>query len=326
MCARYLFLFSLVLVLTATREASGQQLPQYTQFALNPYLLNPAVAGTEDFIDARVGYRSQWTGFEDAPRTVYFSAHTNFSPVQTLPPGRHDTRNKLAAGVVAFQDRTGPLSQTIARLTTAYNLALSNQGLRLSVGLSGGLRTLSFDPDGFMDNLPNPNDPALQQRVSRSALNLGAGVWMYNKSAFAGISASQLFSPASDSSAGYGELGSRLTQRRHYYFMAGARLPLGRKIYLVPSALVRFVSGVPLSYNLNAKLVLSERFWGGLAYRGKESVSVFAGLLFSKRISLSYSYDLVTSQFRHAAAGSNEIHLGYRLFRNGGVECPSRFW
>jgi type IX secretion system PorP/SprF family membrane protein len=326
MSARYLFLLSLVLALTATREASGQQLPQYTQFALNPYLINPAVAGTEDFIDIRVGYRSRWTGFEDAPRTAYFSAHTNFSPVQTLPPSRHDTRNKVAAGVVALQDRTGPLSQTIARLTTAYNFTLSNRGLRVSVGLSGGLRTFLFDPNGFMGNLPNANDPALQQRVSRSALDLGTGVWVYNKSAFAGISASQLFSPASGSSAGYGELGSRLTQRRHYYVMAGARLPLGRTMYLVPSALVQLVSGAPLSYDINSKLVVADRLWGGLGYRSDESVSVFAGLLFNKRITISYSYDLVTSPLRHAAAGSNELHLGYRLFRDGGVECPSRFW
>ena len=324
-CGRLSFLISLTLIFVGHWEAKGQQLPQYTQYALNPYLINPAVAGTEDFIDIRAGYRSQWTGFEDAPRTAFLTAHTNFSPVQTLHPSRYDTRNKVGAGVTAVRDQAGPLSLTIARLTTAYNFTLSDQGLRVSVGLSGGLRTFSFDPDGFTDNLPDANDPTVQQSVSRSSLDLGSGVWVYNTSAYAGVSSSQLFSVARDSPTGNGKLDPGATSRRHYYAMAGARVRLGRSAYMVPSMLMKLVSGAPLSVDLSSKLVLSDRFWGGLNYRSEESFAVFAGLLLSERVSLSYSFDLVTSQIRNAAAGSNELHIGYRI-RKGGVECPSRFW
>lgn len=318
-------LLILILVVVSPREANGQQLPQYTQFALNPYLVNPAVAGTEDFVDIRAGYRSQWTGFEDAPRTAFLSAHTNFSPAQTLHPSRYDTRNKVAAGMIVVRDRTGPLSLTIARLTTAYNFTLSDRGLRVSVGLSGGLRSFSFDPDGFTDNLPNANDPTIQQRISRSSFDLGSGVWVYNESAFVGVSSSQLFSAASDSPAGNGMLDPGVTARRHYYAMAGARVTLGRSLYMVPSVLMKFVSGAPLSVDISPKLVLKDRFWGGLNYRSEESFAVFAGLLLNERVSLSYSFDLVTSPLRNAAAGSNELHIGYRI-RKSGVQCPSRFW
>jgi hypothetical protein len=52
----------------------GQQRPQYTQHMINPFLVNPAVSGTEDYTDIRAGYRKQWVGFDGSPRTMYLSA------------------------------------------------------------------------------------------------------------------------------------------------------------------------------------------------------------------------------------------------------------
>ena len=58
-------------------QADGQQLPRRTQFALNPYLINPAVAGTKLYTPIMVTYRNQWAGFTSAPTTATLSAHTS---------------------------------------------------------------------------------------------------------------------------------------------------------------------------------------------------------------------------------------------------------
>jgi type IX secretion system PorP/SprF family membrane protein len=54
---------------------SAQQNPQYSQYMMNTYLINPAVVGIEDYTDIKVGYRNQWTNFEGAPTTYYLTAH-----------------------------------------------------------------------------------------------------------------------------------------------------------------------------------------------------------------------------------------------------------
>ncbi len=38
---------------------------RFTQFYQNPLPVNPAFAGIEDFVDVKVGYRTQWAGFDN---------------------------------------------------------------------------------------------------------------------------------------------------------------------------------------------------------------------------------------------------------------------
>ncbi|GAB3811318.1 hypothetical protein GCM10028895_01360 [Pontibacter rugosus] len=40
-----------LIVLTAASSAFAQQRPQYTQYTLNNYLINPAISGIEDYAD-----------------------------------------------------------------------------------------------------------------------------------------------------------------------------------------------------------------------------------------------------------------------------------
>ena len=54
----------------------AQQEQQYTMYFVNPYTINPALAGTEDFIDIKLGGRYQWMGIEAAPKTIYLTAHS----------------------------------------------------------------------------------------------------------------------------------------------------------------------------------------------------------------------------------------------------------
>ena len=65
-------------------QASAQQRPQYSQYMMNNYLLNPAVTGVEDFLDFKAGMRRQWVGLEGAPITYYASAHAAIGKTGTI--------------------------------------------------------------------------------------------------------------------------------------------------------------------------------------------------------------------------------------------------
>ena len=53
----------------------SQSKPYYSQYILNNYILNPAVAGIENYKDVKLSYRNQWAGIDGAPVTTYFSIH-----------------------------------------------------------------------------------------------------------------------------------------------------------------------------------------------------------------------------------------------------------
>src|SRR4051812_29637172 len=65
---------SLILALFLwTNSSQSQQLPLYTQFMINDYIINPAIGGKNPYYEAKSSNRYQWVGIEDAPRTYILS-------------------------------------------------------------------------------------------------------------------------------------------------------------------------------------------------------------------------------------------------------------
>ena len=53
----------------------SQQNPQYTQYVYNMNIINPAYAGSQEALSLNFLARTQWVGFEGAPKTLTFGAH-----------------------------------------------------------------------------------------------------------------------------------------------------------------------------------------------------------------------------------------------------------
>ena len=65
-----------VLLITISSYSFAQQLTYNSQYMMNQFLINPAAAGTKNFIPISTSFRQQWAGFNDAPRTQMISAHS----------------------------------------------------------------------------------------------------------------------------------------------------------------------------------------------------------------------------------------------------------
>ncbi|MEM6376738.1 MAG: PorP/SprF family type IX secretion system membrane protein [Bacteroidota bacterium] len=318
---------SITFLLFWVSQLHGQQLEQYTQFSINPYLINPAIAGTEDFLHLQAGYRNQWSGFEGAPETGYLSAHSTLNNRQlSVANKRREQISRVALGLVLLNDQTGPLEQSSGMLTFAYNFALNNQGLRISFGLNGGLKQFSYNPDGFTENLLDLDDPTLLELEDRQVLQLAAGFWLYNDHFFLGGSSFQLVnSIVAENTEPTADFTERLFPR-HYYFMGGLKLDLGNEAYFVPAVLLKTLPDAAISFDITSKIVFADQFWLGANYRKEDSFGLFGGFLVKDRLEISLSYDFVLSSIRNASAGSSEIHVGYRIFNQNKVNCPDRFW
>src|SRR5690606_4341798 len=68
-------LLALLAAFVLAQSSAAQQLNQYTQYVFNHFSVNPAVAGSKECLDVRVGVRQQWMDFEGAPRSGWASLH-----------------------------------------------------------------------------------------------------------------------------------------------------------------------------------------------------------------------------------------------------------
>src|SRR4028119_333752 len=67
--------FFAIAALVFCSASFAQQLPHYTQYILNNFIINPAVAGIENYTDVKISHRHQWVGIDGAPVTTYLTIH-----------------------------------------------------------------------------------------------------------------------------------------------------------------------------------------------------------------------------------------------------------
>ena len=59
----------ILLLLMCSLWLEGQQLPVYSQYTFNKFLVNPAAAGSDGYTTLSVVAREQWLGFKGTPKT-----------------------------------------------------------------------------------------------------------------------------------------------------------------------------------------------------------------------------------------------------------------
>jgi type IX secretion system PorP/SprF family membrane protein len=318
----------------------AQQRPQYTQYLLNSYLLNPALSGIENYTDVKLGYRQQWAGLQDAPKTAFVSAHwalgdeylwsnaLSFESDGSDPRSRSYTQNYTASpahhglGFLAVSDKAGQLSTTTFDVSYAYHLQLNNK-LNLSLGVAGGLSRVAIDINALL--LENPRDPALNNAANAQLLpDLSVGMWFYGANFFSGLSVQQIL-PLKLSFSGDGQYNTG-KQVAHVFLNSGYKFYLAEDLNITPSVLFKYVSHVPLSVDVNVKMGFKDRIWVGAGYRKQDALNMMAGFNINHLFNLTYSYDVTTSTLNQVSRGSHEIVLGLLLNNVYKVVCPQRQW
>lgn len=300
----------------------AQQVQQYAQYMVNPYVINPAVGGTEDFTDVKASYRAQWTGLEGAPRTIYFSGHGSLGREFNQYHRKNESNKWHGVGGYAFSDKAGAIERNAIYGSYAYNLPLRRK-LRLSVGLFLGLKQFRVDTDMFED-LTNGSDPQLTGGVKSKVIpDLALGGWLYDERFFVGFSVFQLLHNKVNLE-GATEDDGRL--QPHYFLSGGLRIPINEDWNFVPSIIAKAVRPAPISVDYNLKIDYMDTYYAGVSYRSRDAFGLLVGTVLFRRVEVSYSYEFTVASVRHFNDGSHELIVGYRFGHPKCVKCPSRFW
>ncbi len=333
---RVLYLF--VFIIVGIQGVTAQQLPQYTQYVFNNYLLNPAVTGIENYTDVKMGYRSQWTGLDGAPVTSYLSINApigqNFIEGDAMgsveagginPSSRMYTQYYQAAephhgiGFSVVSDKAGPITQTNIDASYAYHLGLAPR-LNLAVGVSAGINHISLNTSEI--TLATPLDPAITNgNNSQWKPDVGIGAWLYSSDYYVGLSVQQILPENLYFSTSNTAVDVSKTVP-HVFFTAGTKLYISDDITLLPSFLVKEIKPVPITYDINAKFSFQDKFWLGGAYRHGDSFGILAGFNLSSFINVGYSYDITTSALNTVSNGTHELVIGLLLNNRYKVTCP----
>ncbi|MFM2138586.1 MAG: hypothetical protein RJA57_893 [Bacteroidota bacterium] len=343
------FFLSVFGILGICSLASGQQKPHYTQYVVNPFIINPAIAGIDNYTDLKISVRDQWVGINGAPLTTYLSVHspigkndyrlsaTSYSMPGENPRGKQYWENYTAAdphhgvGLTVVNDRTGNFSFFSAAASYAYHLGL-NPTTNLSGGLSAGITKVSLDRTKVdFDGVGDPSDPAIGSATTRAITRikptLAAGMWLYSRSYFVGFAVQQVVPQTVDFTDDNTAILTKSRFVPHLFLTAGFRFLVSDDINIIPSFMVKYIRSSSLREfqpEANVKVQYRDLLWLGGSYRYDEGYAGMLGLNVSNTFNVSYSFDRtngrnILSPFNN---GTHEVVLGFLIGNKFSEACP----
>lgn len=294
----------IISLLGFTTFLEAQQLPIYSQYFWNDYVVNPASTASRKNSAIQMTYRNQWGGFSGSPNTYSIGGYSFLHKI------------KLGYGGIVFQDENGGgFSQTGAIINSNYLLRL-NTISELFVGVGGIFNQYAFN--GTQITMAQ-DDPQLNYSRKHVSADLNFGLlYSYNKTARIGFSANQLLgSKLSSFDTIKGKSNQANLLKRQYNLTFSYMITLKNKNRIEPYVLIRSILVTRPQIQIGGRFINDDNFYAGLSYRSPD-VAIFMIGLNTKKLHLGYSYDLNCSNLRTATSETHEIMLGYRFKQKQG--------
>lgn len=312
---RHSYITIILLILLGSFSSNAQQDPQYTQYMYNTQIVNPAYAGSRDALSFGLLYRTQWVGFEGAPKTGTFTVN---SPIGSL--------DKMGLGLSIVRDELGPAIESNINIDYSYTINTSSEG-ELSFGLKAGLDLL--DVDFTKLNIFDPGDPRFQNNVDNKLQpQIGAGVYFNTDRYYVGLSVPNFLTTKHFDEGSLQNINkeSIAAERLHYFLIAGYVFDLSDNLKFKPATLVKAVSGSPLQWDVSANFLINEKFTLGAAYRWSAALSALVGFQASDQIFIGFGYDYQTTDIEDYSDGSYEVMLRFDVFKKPERVLTPRFF
>lgn len=310
-----LILFSLLGI-----SAHAQQVPMYSQYIMNGFLINPSFTGRDGYSTANLTVREQWVGLDQAPGTYaasfqtrvlknsYISKATSVRKKTVLPT----KGGNVGLGGYIFNDQNGIMRRTGFQFSYAYHIQMGQTGgypNNLAFGLSLSAYQFAVNTQGL---IYDPDDPIINnydRSVFIPDFNFGAS-WTTSKY-YVGFAMTNIVRGklmfADTTETGRTELG-------HYFLTGGYKINLAPDWILEPSAFIKssdmfFKS---LQMDLTARVYFKEDYWAGLSWRTGDAIILLTGFRYD-RFYFAYATDFTLTDIRKQSLGTHELTLAVKF-------------
>ncbi len=328
------FSMTLIIGVILNTPVFGQQIPIFSLYHDNSYVLNPAIAGSEGHGIINASYRQQWTNVEGAPRTITGGWRM---PIYSKGDQFQRAGNFIGVGAYLLHDKTGPTSQFHGSLTFAYHISFAKinpfhwaaflRKSHISIGLTASVSQYGLNASELVPE--TANDPnVIGADDSKILANAGLGFYYYYDKFFIGFSAPQVIPWKLEYEYGTGT--STLNKVNHLFLVVGGKIPFGKKelekrrnsnlprgfvyrFYIEPMAWFKQVPGAPYQFDVYARFRYKKMVWVGVGYRSMTNMVIDAGVMIKRQFQVGYAYDLSFSDIASYLGGSHELTIAYHF-------------
>lgn len=286
------FIF-VILFLCIFVQVQAQRNPLASQFYINPYIVNPAMAGAAQGLSLNGAFRKQKNAAPGAPVTQNLTAVYGFE--------------KTGVGLNVNNDEEGLIRQTRFVGSYAYHLPLDGADQFLHFGISAGILSQHVDLNALNGN---NNDALVGQYNARENYFDGDFGAAYNNERLmvqvAFVNLKHLFKKDV----------VKLTDVETYYTSVAYRISLttGEEADLTPMLAYRGMDKVNNIWDAGLQLALANnQVYLSSIYHSTKSATFGLGVNYLRKYLISGMYNVNTSSIGENTNGSFEIGLGLKL-------------
>ena len=165
--------------------AMGQQVPMYSQYIMNGFLVNPSFAGRDGYTTVNLTVREQWVGMAGAPSTFAASFQTRILKNSYISKSTSVRKNiikptkggKVGLGGYVFNDNNGIMKRTGVQMAYAYHISMGQSGgypNDFALGLAMTAYQFAVNTDGLLYDHDDPLLNTYDRSVFIPDFNFGA--------------------------------------------------------------------------------------------------------------------------------------------------------
>jgi len=307
-----------LIILSGT--AVSQQVPMYSQYIMNGFLVNPSFAGRDGYTTLNLTVREQWVGLEQAPSTYAASFQTRIlrdsyiskSTTVRKKVVRPTRGGRVGLGGYLFNDQNGIVRRTGFEAAYAYHIPMGETGgypNNLSFGLAMTAYQFSINTKNQIYDHDDPYLRDYDRSVFIPDFNFGAS--FTTTKYYVGFAMTQMLR----GSVMFGNSGiNKRHEIGHYFLTGGVKLPLTGDFVLEPSAFIKssdmFLKS--LQMDLTSRLYYRNDYWAGVSWRTGDAIIAMLGCKVD-RFYFAYAFDFILTDIRRQSTGSHEITLAVKF-------------
>jgi type IX secretion system PorP/SprF family membrane protein len=298
----------------------AQQVPMYSQYIMNGFLVNPSFAGRDGYTTVNLTVREQWVGLAGAPSTYAASFQTRILKDSYISKSTSVRKRlikptkggKVGLGGYIFNDNNGIMHRTGLQAAYSYHITMGESGgypNDLSFGLALTAYQFYINTDGLLYDHNDPLMLAYDRSVFIPDFNFGTS---YTTSRYyAGFAMTNILRGNlvfADTSSNKGN------QLGNYFLTGGIKFPLTPDWVLEPSAFIKSSDMVfkSVQLDLTARIFYKDDYWVGLSYRTNDAIIALLGLKYD-RFYFAYAFDFTLTEIRQQSFGTHELTLAVKF-------------
>jgi type IX secretion system PorP/SprF family membrane protein len=300
--------------------ALAQQVPMYSQYIMNGFLINPSFAGRDGYTTVNLTVREQWVGMAESPSTYAASFQTRILKNSYISKSTSVRKKlikptkggKVGLGGYVFNDNNGIMHRTGIQAAYAYHIAMGRTGgipNNLAFGLALTAYQFAINTNGL---IYDPDDPLLNsydRSVFIPDFNFGAS--FTTSRYYAGFAMTNLLRGSllfADTSS------TKRTELGNYYLTGGIKFPLAPDWVLEPSTFIKASDMLfkSIQMDLTTRVYYKDDYWAGLSWRTGDATILMMGLKYD-RFYFAYAFDFTLTDIRKQSFGTHEISLAVKF-------------